>query len=114
LELPAELVATTVKVYAVPLVRPETTIGDAEPVPVSDPGLEVTVYPVMVEPLLDPGVNETLTCPDVPVAIAVTDVGAEGSVAFAIYVNGIASFRLPELVGVRVIEPATVGVMVKV
>ena len=41
--VPATLVAVTVKVYAVPLVRPVTVIGEAEPVPVSPPGLEVTV-----------------------------------------------------------------------
>jgi hypothetical protein len=41
--VPAEFVAVTVKVYAVPLLRPETVIGDAAPVPVSPPGEEVTV-----------------------------------------------------------------------
>jgi hypothetical protein len=83
LELPAELVATTVKVYAVPLVRPVTVIGDAEPVPVSDPGLEVTVYPVMVEPPLDiGGVKLTVACA-FP-AVADTPVGAPGTVAIAV------------------------------
>jgi hypothetical protein len=41
--VPTLLVAVTVKVYEVPLVRPVTTIGEAEPVPVRPPGLEVTV-----------------------------------------------------------------------
>ncbi len=41
--LPAELVATTVNVYAVPLVRPVTVIGLALPVAVIPPGVEVTV-----------------------------------------------------------------------
>jgi hypothetical protein len=41
--VPTALVAVTVKVYDVPLVRPVTTIGEAEPVPVKAPGLEVTV-----------------------------------------------------------------------
>jgi hypothetical protein len=40
---PAALVATTVKVYDVPLVRPVTVIGDAEPEAVIPLGLEVTV-----------------------------------------------------------------------
>ena len=41
--VPTAFVAVTVNVYAVPLVRPVTVIGEAEPVPVSPPGLEVTV-----------------------------------------------------------------------
>jgi len=38
--------ATTVNVYAVPVVKPETVIGEEAPVPVRPLGLEVTVYPV--------------------------------------------------------------------
>jgi hypothetical protein len=41
--VPAVFVAFTVKVYAVPLVSPETVIGDALPVPVRPPGEDVTV-----------------------------------------------------------------------
>ena len=41
--VPAELVAVTVKVYAVPLVSPVTVIGDEAPVAVRPPGAEVTV-----------------------------------------------------------------------
>ena len=41
--VPTELVAVTVKVYAVPLVRPVTVIGDDVPVAVMPPGEEVTV-----------------------------------------------------------------------
>lgn len=44
---PPELVATTEKVYGVPLVRPETTIGEDAPEFVNPPGLLVTVYPVI-------------------------------------------------------------------
>lgn len=40
---PMALVAVIVKVYAVPLVRPGTTIGEAAPVAVMPLGLEVTV-----------------------------------------------------------------------
>ena len=41
--LPKLLRAVTVKVYAVPLLRPVTTIGLEAPVAVNPPGLEVTV-----------------------------------------------------------------------
>jgi hypothetical protein len=44
--VPAPLVALTVNVYAVPIVNPETVIGDA-PVPVMLPGLDVAVYVVI-------------------------------------------------------------------
>jgi hypothetical protein len=37
------LVAVTVNVYAVPLVNPETVIGELAPVPVAPPGEAVTV-----------------------------------------------------------------------
>jgi hypothetical protein len=41
--VPVEFVAVTVNVYAVPLVKPDTVIGEDAPVPVKLPGLEVTV-----------------------------------------------------------------------
>jgi hypothetical protein len=41
--VPTELVAVTVKVYAVPLVRPATTSGLAGPEAVNPPGLDVAV-----------------------------------------------------------------------
>jgi hypothetical protein len=41
--VPMELVAVTVKVYAVPFVRPVTVIGEDDPVAVIPPGDEVTV-----------------------------------------------------------------------
>ena len=41
--VPAPLVAVTVKLYAVPLLRPVTMIGDVLPVWLKPPGLEVTV-----------------------------------------------------------------------
>lgn len=41
-DVPLAFVAVTVNVYAVPLVNPETVIGDA-PVPVKLPGLDVAV-----------------------------------------------------------------------
>jgi hypothetical protein len=52
-EVPVALVAVTVNVYDVPLVRP-VTVAVVEPlvVAVFPPGLDVTVYLVMVEPPL--------------------------------------------------------------
>jgi hypothetical protein len=41
--VPTELVAFTVNVYAVPLVRPVTVIGEDDPVAVKPPGDEVAV-----------------------------------------------------------------------
>jgi hypothetical protein len=41
--VPILLVAVTVNVYAVPFVRPVTVRGDADPVAVNPPGLDVTV-----------------------------------------------------------------------
>jgi hypothetical protein len=48
-------VAVTVKVYEVPLLKPETVIGDA-PVPVIPLGEEVAVYVVTVLPPVAPAV----------------------------------------------------------
>jgi len=42
-DAPAPDVARTVNVYAVPAVKPETVIGEDAPVPVNEPGLDVTV-----------------------------------------------------------------------
>jgi hypothetical protein len=41
--VPVPLVALTLKVYAVAAVRPVTTNGDAAPVVVTPPGVDVTV-----------------------------------------------------------------------
>jgi hypothetical protein len=41
--VPTAFVAVTVKVYAVPFVKPVTVMGEPLPVPVKLPGLEVTV-----------------------------------------------------------------------
>lgn len=79
-DVPISFVAVTVNVYAVPFDKPLTEIGDDAPVPVRPPGLEVTVYPVMVLPPLNAGgVNVRLTVPT-PVFDAVPTVGASGTV----------------------------------
>jgi hypothetical protein len=69
-------------VYAVPLVNPVTTSGLDEPVAVSPPGLDVTVYPVIAEPPVAFAENATDTCAFPPV----TDVilGACGTVVAVI------------------------------
>jgi hypothetical protein len=78
--LPVLLVATTVNVYALLFVKPVTQIGPFAPVPVNPPGLEVTVYNVMIAPpLLRGAVNETIAAPSDDVAF--TTVGALGALA---------------------------------
>ena len=82
-ESPISLVATTVNVYGVPLVRPVTTQEEAfaAALHVNPPGEDTTVKPVSaVPPLFAGAVNETVAAPAV-VTAADTDVGAPGSVA---------------------------------
>jgi len=77
---PTALVAVTVKVYAVPLARPPTVIGEAGPVALMPPGDDVTVYDVIgVPPLEMGGVNATVACA-LP-AVATTPVGLPGNAA---------------------------------
>ena len=54
------LVAVTVKVYVVPLVRPVRVIGDEAPETTCRPSLEVTVYEVMVDPPLFAGAEKVM------------------------------------------------------
>ena len=78
--VPAALVAVTVNVYEVPLVRPVTVQLVDAVVQVNEPGEDVTLYPVIDEPPeLDGALHDTVTCvlPDVPE----TAVGAPGTVA---------------------------------
>lgn len=82
-ELPATLIATTVNVYAVPLVRPVTVHArvEARLVHVLPPGFEVTRYDVMAAPpVLDGEVqvseidwSETPTSSGFPGALGVVD-----------------------------------------
>ena len=77
--VPMELVAVTVKVYAVPLVSPVTVIGDEAPVAVRPPGEEVTVYPVIAAPPVFVGaVKLTVALPLLTVAEIL--VGTPGAV----------------------------------
>ena len=61
-EDPLVFVAIAVNVYAVSLVKPVTTSGLDEPVDVNPPGLDVTVYPVMLEPPVAFAENATDAC----------------------------------------------------
>ena len=77
--VPMELVAVTVKVYAVPLVSPVTVIGDEAPVAVRPPGEEVTVYPVIADPPVFTGaVKLTVALPLLPLTEIL--VGTPGAV----------------------------------
>jgi hypothetical protein len=78
--VPIAFVAVTVNVYAVPLTRPVTVIGEPLLEAVNPPVFEVAVYVVIADPpLLAGAVNETVAEP-LP-ATAVTLVGAPGVVA---------------------------------
>ena len=77
-DVPFEFVPVAVNVYAVPFVNPVTTIGDDALVAVMFPGLEVTVYPVIADPPVEPVVNVTEACAFPPVAVPI--VGACGTV----------------------------------
>ena len=74
-----ELVAMTVKVYAVPLVRPVTVIGEDAPVAVRPPGEEVTVYPVIADPPVFVGAVKLSVALPLP-ALAEMLVGVSGAV----------------------------------
>ena len=92
--LPTAFVATTVNVYAVPFVRPVTVNGLPAPDDVSPPGFDATVYPVMgLPPLMLGGVNETLAC--ALLAVAVPIVGAFGTVAGVTVFDGADGVLLP-------------------
>ena len=81
--VPAALVAVTVNVYVVPLVRPVKVTGEAPPVAVTPPGLAVTVYPVIaLPPVKAGGVNATVACAFS--AFAVPMVGVPGTTAFTV------------------------------
>jgi hypothetical protein len=75
--VPMALVAVTVNVYAVPFVRPGTVIGELAPPAVKLPGFEITVYPVIGDPLAFGATNDTVAL--ATPAAAVTPVGALGA-----------------------------------
>jgi hypothetical protein len=75
---PYDVVALTVNVYAVPVVKPVTVIGDVVLEPAMPPGLDVAVY-VTVPPLpvYAGAVNTTVTLVG-PAAATAPTVGAPG------------------------------------
>ena len=77
--VPTPLVAVTVKVYEVPLVRPLTVqeSGPLDQVQVLESGEDVTVYPVMELPPLSAGAVQETDAEALP-ATAVAPVGAPG------------------------------------
>jgi hypothetical protein len=75
------LLATTVNVYGVPFVRPETVQKSAPPVvQLREPGELVAVYPLIGLPPLEAGAVHDTRAEALP-AMAVTFWGAEGLVA---------------------------------
>ena len=82
-ELPTELVATTLDVYCVPDRSPCTVTGEEAPLPVKDPGVEVTLYDVAGGES-GASVNGTDAAPllnalSVPTSVAVPIIGLNGS-----------------------------------
>jgi hypothetical protein len=75
---PALFVAVTVKVYAIPFVRPVTVIGLA-PVWVIPPGFEVAVYELMELPPLERGGVKLTFADPLPATVAETPVGGPGA-----------------------------------
>jgi hypothetical protein len=90
--VPLALVAVTVKVYDVPLVKPVTVIGEPPLVAVW-PRLDVTVYEVIADPPLLPGALNVIVAWPLP-AVAVPIVGVPG------VVEGVAAADADELVPV--------------
>lgn len=78
--VPAELVAVTVKVYAVPSVRPVTTQGELAQLPVKLPGTLLAVYWVIDAPPVNAGGVKLIDACAFP-AVAVPIVGAPGTTA---------------------------------
>jgi hypothetical protein len=77
-EFPAALVAITLNVYEVPLVKPFTVHEVVVVVQVNPPGDDVTVYPVIALPPLEPGAVQPTT-DEVLATIPETPVGAPGT-----------------------------------
>ena len=97
-ESPISLVATTLNVYEVPLVKPLTTHEEAfaAALHVNPPGKDITVKPVSAAPPLFTGaVNETVAAPAV-VTDADTDVGAFGTVAGVTAVDAVDKSEVSE------------------
>jgi hypothetical protein len=98
------LAAFTLNVYAVPVVKPETTIGEDAPVFVKQPGVDVAVYESEVGyPAQAGAVKATET--DVPLATdAVPIVGAPGNKGHVLAPFACicwVTVQIPEKLGIR-------------
>ena len=91
---PVALAATTVNVYAMPLVKPVTTIGLAVPVAVMPPGDDVTVYDVTGVPPFGAGAVK-LTVAWVFPRTADTAVGAPGTILGVTLLDGADAAPVP-------------------
>jgi len=92
--LPFKLIAITVKVYAIPFVRPVTVRGLVVPVTVFPSGDEVTVYPVIADPPFDAGAVK-LNIASIFPAVAVTFVGTPGTADGVTAVEAVEGKLLP-------------------
>ena len=120
--LPTALVATTVNVYAVPLVSPVTIAVSVLPptVAVLPPGDDVTVYPVMALPPLFVGAVQVTVAWALP-PVAVPIVGAPGTVAGVTELDAAEAALLPmalvaktvNVYAVPLVRPVTVAVKVE-
>ena len=97
-ELPDALIATTENVYAVPLVNPINVqevlvvfVHDAGAVTAGD---EVTVYPVIALPPLDPGAVQ-LICEEALATVPETDVGGPGGAAAVTLLDALEAAEFP-------------------
>jgi hypothetical protein len=93
---PTELVAATVKVYAVAFAKPATAHGLAGQAVVAPPGCAVMRKPVMGSPPVAAGAVK-LTAADASPAMADTAVGAPGTVAGVTAADGVDSGPSPAL-----------------
>jgi len=77
---PLAFVAVTVNVYEVPFVRPVTVQVVVAVVQVNEPGVEVTVYELIAAPPVETGAAHDTTDDAFPAPVALTAVGAPGTV----------------------------------
>jgi hypothetical protein len=105
-EVPIAFVAVTANVYAVPGCMPSKVI--VPPVAwvrvlVMPPGVDVAVYEVTAEPLFEAGAPKLTVALRLPVAVATTLVGAEGTPTVVIELEALDAEPVPaELVALTV------------
>ena len=90
---PLTLFATTVNVYEVPAVRPFTFNGEEDPLPVTLPGFEVAVYPVIELPPVAFALKVILALSN-PYEVEIS-VGACGTVVAVILFDELEDIEVP-------------------